>query len=182
MSSVLPPDASGQELWSTASVPLTSIETELEKLWHKAARAARRAARSAVAGADGGAEEPATPGLSRARVLNFVAYAALNPATGDGDGLVEAIGAMAAKHSFRTIMILADEGAGDAAIDATISARALEGADGRRLFTNRCGSTRAGPFQTPCRASCCPCWCRTCRPTFGGPATRRPGTPSGGEW
>lgn len=132
-----------QDLWTSASVPLAGIGTELEKLWHRAAQEARRAARSAAVGADGDSGQTVAQGLSRARVLNFVTYAAMSPES--GDELVKTLSTMAAKHSFRTILVLADEQAAAAAIDATITARAHASKDGRKIIHEQVQINARGP-------------------------------------
>jgi glucose-6-phosphate dehydrogenase assembly protein OpcA len=132
------------EGWGTSPVPLAAIESELEKLWKSVAQEARRAARGASDHVDGGSAGTVVAGVSRARVLNFVAYTRAGAAI-DGEQALDVVERVVATHPFRTILIVADEGAGAPNISAVVRALSLEGTDGRKIVHEQVRIDANGP-------------------------------------
>ena len=96
-----------QDIWTSHAVPLDSIEQELEKLWHAAARAIRLRDIAAKAVADGQPAD-APPRTARARVLNFIAYSGASDTSSNAD-LLDTVNHLGTMHPSRTILIVADE-------------------------------------------------------------------------
>jgi glucose-6-phosphate dehydrogenase assembly protein OpcA len=133
-----------RDTWSISPVPPASIETELEKLWHTAARSLRAQAVSAAGNSKG--DQAAIPTMIRAQVLNFVAYAggdSVEPGT--REQLVKQADYIATKHRTRAIMIIGHEDASAPSIHVTVSARAWDGAGGQKVIQEMVQINAHGP-------------------------------------